>query len=76
MRKLLFAVALLAVAPLSAQAQRVELFGGYSYARVETASVSRPNVNGWNLALPRDAQAGWRASPQGAANPPRCNMNC
>ena len=50
MRKLLFAAALL-VAASTAHAQKVEFYGGYSYARVETASVSRSNVNGWNVAL-------------------------
>ena len=55
MRKLVLVVGILAVLPLSARAQRVELFGGYSYARVETASFSRSNVNGWNLALQANA---------------------
>lgn len=51
MRKVLFLLAVVVMLPVAANAQKVEFYGGYSYARVETASVSRSNVNGWNVAL-------------------------
>lgn len=51
MRKYLFFLGLLLLLPLQARAQKVELFGGYSYQRLETAGVNRSNMSGWNLAL-------------------------
>lgn len=54
MRKLfsLFAVVLFLALPAIAQEHpRVELFAGYSYARVETASPDRSNLHGFNAAI-------------------------
>lgn len=51
MRKCLFLLGLLALLPMQARAQKVELFGGVSYQRMETAAITRSNMIGWNLAL-------------------------
>jgi hypothetical protein len=55
MRKLaLFVgVALLLAAPAMAQDKRAELFGGYSYARINPGGLAgnEMNLNGWNAAV-------------------------
>jgi len=55
MRKLLclFGLVLLLVLPAAAQesSPKVEVFTGFSYARVETADPSRQNLHGWNAAV-------------------------
>jgi len=53
MRKLSFVAALLAALALPAVAQdhRVEVFTGYSFARLETPSPDPSNLHGWNAAV-------------------------
>ncbi len=54
MRKLMIFFGLLLLVALPAAAQenpKVEIFGGYSYARFQTASPNRSNLNGWNAAI-------------------------
>ncbi len=54
MRKLVSFFGFLVIAslalPLSAHAQKAELFGGYSYVRLDTSPGSE-NFNGWNASL-------------------------
>jgi hypothetical protein len=45
MRKLVLVLALVAIAPCAARAQKVQIFGGYSYLRLDNNS----NLNGWEL---------------------------
>jgi opacity protein-like surface antigen len=43
---------MLCALPAAAQENpRVEIFGGYSFARLETASPNRSNLHGWNAAI-------------------------
>jgi opacity protein-like surface antigen len=53
MRKLLLTAALVLVAASHAAAQdyKVEVFTGYSYARLETPSPDRSHLHGWNAAI-------------------------
>jgi opacity protein-like surface antigen len=54
MRKFIVLCGLLLAASLTAQAQeypRVEIFTGYSYARMTSGSPERSNLNGWNVAI-------------------------
>lgn len=46
MRKLVLLLALLAVVPCTARAQSLQLFGGYSYLRLN-APGEKVNLNGW-----------------------------
>lgn len=46
MRKLVFAAALLLFAPGLARAQKVQLFGGYSFLRLDTGA-GKANLYGW-----------------------------
>ena len=50
MRKILFVAALVLLTSVSAKAQQVEIFGGYSYAHLNQPSASA-NLNGWDLSL-------------------------
>jgi hypothetical protein len=53
MRKLLFVLAALALAAVPAQAQKAELFGGYSYARLNPGGLAGDgfNLNGWHVGV-------------------------
>jgi hypothetical protein len=53
MRKLLFVLTALALAALPAQAQKAELFGGYSYARINPGGAAGNgfDLNGWHVAV-------------------------
>ena len=46
MKKLALLFGLLALAPCAARAQNVQLFGGYSYLRLDTGA-EHANLNGW-----------------------------
>ena len=50
MRKLSLLIPVLLFLPLAAQAQGTQIFGGYSYVRLDTAP-SKTNFNGWNVSL-------------------------
>lgn len=48
MRKLVLVLALVAIAPCAARAQKIQIFGGYSYLHLDNPA-GKANLNGWEL---------------------------